>query len=94
MKEVENDRPDVSVYNIPIKKTNRPLKEAGGPNWRSKSTNMAKADDLSPDVMQFSVPDFGFEDNLNTDTNSLGIWDLLYDNIRQFPKYERLRNII
>ena len=55
---------------------------------------MAMADDLSPDVMQYSVPDFGFEDNLNTDTNRMGIWDLLYDNIRQFPKYERLYNFM
>jgi hypothetical protein len=55
---------------------------------------MAKADELSPDVMQYTVPDFGFEDNLNTISGNLGIWDLLYDNIRQFPKYERLRNII
>ena len=40
------------------------------------------------------MPDFGFDDTLNTSTSHLGVWDLLYDNIRLFPKYERIKNII
>ena len=44
--------------------------------------------------MKFQVPDFGFGDDINTSTNHMGIWDILYDNVRKFPKYERLKNII
>lgn len=82
------------IHGLPSLKKLRPLKEAGGPDWRQKSVVRTITDELSPDVMQFQVPDFGFDDTLNTSTGSMGIWDLLYDNIRQFPKYERLRNII
>ena len=34
-------------------------------------------------MMEFQVPDFGFEDQLNTDTSKMGIWNLLYDHVRE-----------
>ena len=52
--------------------------------------------ELDPEVQKFTIPDFGFSDNfaLNKGSNSIGIWEYLYDNIRQCPKYERVNNFI
>jgi len=50
--------------------------------------------ELDPSIRAFSVPDFGFEDQLNIDGKISNVWTLLSDHISLFPKYERLKNYI
>ena len=50
--------------------------------------------ELDPSLREFAFPDFGFRDDLNHGGNMGSIWQLLYDHVSQFPKYERLRNYI
>ena len=83
-----------TIYGLTEKAKRKPLKEAGGPNWQMNLNNQSILDELGPEMQKYQVPDFGFDDNLNTHTNDMGIWDLLYDPIRPFPKYERMKNII
>ena len=54
---------------------------------------MPFAKDLDPSKLHFSIPDFGFNDSLNSSQNP-NIWNLLYNQIRILPKYERLNNLI
>lgn len=57
-----------------------------------------RARELDPSIREFQYPDFGFEDELNMDGAREGlkknIWVLLADHISQFPRYERVRNLI
>ena len=48
--------------------------------------------ELDPSLRMYSVPDFGFRDDLNISISS--VWNLLSDHISPFPKYERLKNYI
>ena len=68
-------------------------REAGGFNWKNKKP-IGLIKDLDPENQQFTIPDFGFCDGLNSRSESIGIWEFLYDNIRQCPKYERVNNFI
>tara|TARA_B110000285_G_C14855537_1_gene482047 strand:+ start:221 stop:403 length:183 start_codon:yes stop_codon:yes gene_type:complete len=60
------------------------LKEAGGPEWRDNYKNEYQqiAEELDPEQSKYQIPDFGFDDKLNTKESSMGIWDVLYDNLR------------
>lgn len=53
-----------------------------------------KMRELDPSLRVYSVPDFGFRDELNINGNISNVWTLLSDHISLFPKYERLRNYI
>ena len=51
--------------------------------------------DLDPSVLDY-FPDFGFPDKLNSDyiDRDYDMWRLLYDQVREYPKFERIRNLI
>ena len=71
-----------SIYGIPAKKKYLPCKEAGGPEWRETLDDMIVNDELDPELAEYSIPDFGFQDKFNSRETSMGIWDVLFDNIR------------
>jgi hypothetical protein len=50
--------------------------------------------ELDPSLRAYSVPDFGFKDELNSNGKISNVWTLLSDHISLFPKYERLKNYI
>ena len=72
----------------------RPQKDAGGPEWKEFVAARGFPSDLDPEVRVYNYPDFGFNDELNGNKTSRTIWNLLYDHIQIYPKYERLKNII
>ena len=58
---------------------------------------MPFATDIDPSKLRFTIPDFGFSDTLNygkEGSATKNIWQLLYDQIKKLPKYQRLHNLI
>lgn len=55
---------------------------------------MDRARQLDPSLREFQYPDFGFQDELNLGPQPESKWAFIFDYVKQFPKYERLSNII
>ena len=53
------------------------------------------ARDLDPELREFALPDFGFSDDLNHyGDQNISVWQLLFDYVKTYPKYERLKNLV
>lgn len=52
-------------------------------------------DDLNPELLDYH-PDFGFNDELNVSLSShfYTVWQLLYDQVKKRPKFQRVRNLL
>lgn len=70
-----------------------------GPSRTKTYTALAKQikfnNDLNPSILDY-YPDFGFVDNLNSEylDRDYDMWRLLYDQVKEYPKFERIRNLI
>ena len=70
-----------------------------GPKRTKTYSSLAKQvkfnKDLDPAILDY-YPDFGFVDKLNGENLDKGynMWRLLYDQVREYPKFERIRNLV
>ena len=90
-----------AIRGLPAIPKRRPLKEAGGADWRRSTALAPFHSDLDPEQREFPFPDFGFGHDLNyaespggTGVSSENVWHLLFDHIQAHPKYERLKSVI
>ena len=88
-----------AIRGLPSIPKRRPLKEAGGPDWRRSTARAPFHRDLDPELREFPFPDFGFPHDLNYSDSPSGarissVWHLLFDHIQAYPKYERLKGVI
>lgn len=67
---------------LPEPSRRRPVKDAGGPDWRKQHRQKALRKDLDPEVQRYQIPDFGFCDDLNNDGKRVDLWDIMFDNVR------------
>ena len=89
----------IHIRGLPALPKRRPLKDAGGPDWRRSTAQAPFHRDLDPELREFPFPDFGFRDDLNYSEGPSGnrmnsVWHLLFDHIQAYPKYERLKAVI
>ena len=75
------------IRGLPAIPKRRPLKEAGGPDWRRSTACAAFHRDLDPELREYPFPDFGFGNDLHYSESQNGInkmnnvWHLLFDHI-------------
>ena len=67
---------------------------------KEEYVKIRKARELDPSIREYAFPDFGFFDQLNWTYSTIeketkdDVWTFLADYISQYPKYERMKNII
>ena len=77
-----------AIRGLPTIPKRRPLKEAGGADWRRSTALALFHSDLDPEQREFPFPDFGFGHDLNygetpggSRVSSENVWKLLFDHI-------------